>query len=37
MSKKQKPDTNPLHDRKLMIVIGSALALVILIYILTGL
>jgi hypothetical protein len=34
---KKKPDTNPLHDRKLMIVAGGAIAIVILIYILTGL
>jgi hypothetical protein len=36
MAKKHKRDTNPLHDRKLMIIAGGVALICILFFVLTG-
>jgi hypothetical protein len=36
MAKKNKRDTNPLHDRKLIIVAGGVAVICILFFVLTG-
>jgi hypothetical protein len=36
MRKKHKPDANPLHDRKLIIIAGGVALICILFFVLTG-
>jgi hypothetical protein len=37
MAKKPKPDTNPLHDRKLLMIAGGVVVICVLIFVVTGL